>query len=134
MAHRIAVASGSPQPLGHNWVPRFLARHPDIHSKIEKKLDALRAKNTTISQLKEYFDRLKRIIKMHNIAPENIWNIDETGLGLGVCNNQIVIRTSKTNQIYNSTPESREWVTIIKIISVNGHYIKPLIIFTGSDL
>jgi len=60
--------------------------------------------------------------------------MDETGLGLGVCNNERVIRTSKTKRLYNSSPESREWVTVLEIISVTGHCTKPVIIFIDGAL
>jgi len=60
--------------------------------------------------------------------------MDETGLGLGICDNQIVIGTLETKRSYNSCPESREWVTIIEAISADGRCIKPLMIFTGGAL
>ena len=60
--------------------------------------------------------------------------MDETGLGLGVCNNERVIGTSKTKRSYNSSPESREWVTVLETISATGHCTKPVVIFTGGAL
>jgi len=55
--------------------------------------------------------------------------MDETSLGLGVYNNERVIRTSKTKHLYNSSPESREWVTVLETISITRHYTKPVVIF-----
>ena len=119
---------------GQNWVGRFLRRRPDLRSKIGKKIDTLRVKNTNPELLQAWFDSLKSLMRRVHFHPSNIWNIDETGIALGVCSNQRVIGLSGTTQTYIQTPENREWVSIIECISAIGKKITPVVIFKGKSL
>jgi DDE superfamily endonuclease len=60
--------------------------------------------------------------------------MDETGLALGLCKNQIVIRTSSTKYSYIKCPQDREWVSIIETISATGRRLRPICIFKGQSL
>jgi len=41
-----------------------------------------------------------------NIQIEDIWNMDETGIALGVCTNTQVLASSKKKKAYVKTPEN----------------------------
>jgi hypothetical protein len=61
--------------------------------------------------------------------------MDETGLALEACSNGRVIRSSSTKRTYKKAPaESREWVSILEVISADGKSIHPLVIFKGKSL
>ena len=60
--------------------------------------------------------------------------MDETGIALGVYNNQRVIGSLTTNYSYVQALENREWVLIIETISANGACTRPLVIFKGQTL
>jgi DDE superfamily endonuclease len=60
--------------------------------------------------------------------------MDESGLGLGRCSNQRVVGGSNTKRTYVQSPETREWVTIIEVISVYGRFLRPTVIFTGKSV
>jgi hypothetical protein len=130
----ICRASGSPTNVGKNWVPRFLQRHPDIKSKVGRKIESLRIQNTTPAALEDWFQLFQRVQDQYQVKPANIWNMDETGIALGVCNNQIVVGSSRTKSTYIQSPENREWVSIIETISAFGASIRPLVIFKGQSL
>ena len=119
---------------GHNWVGRFLARRPDLRSKIGKKIDTLRIQNTNPELLKLWFESLCSLMQRISVHHSNIWNMDETGIALGVCSNQRVIGSSSTTQTYIRTPENREWVSILECISAIGQKIAPVVIFKGKSL
>ena len=57
---------------GHNWVGRFLTRRPDLRSKIGKKIDALRIKNTNPELLQTWFESLQSLIRRIRVHPSNI--------------------------------------------------------------
>jgi hypothetical protein len=130
----ICKAAGSSPTIGINWVPRFLQRHPDIKSKVGRKIESLRIKNTTPDALQDWFELFRSIQDRYKVKPANIWNMDETGIALGVYNNQRVIGSSTTNYSYVQAPENREWVSIIETISANGACTRPLVIFKGQTL
>ena len=60
--------------------------------------------------------------------------MDESGLGLGRYTNQQVVGGSKSGRTYVKSPETREWVTIIEVISATGHALRPTVIFKGKDI
>ncbi|KAI1004118.1 hypothetical protein K3495_g4091 [Podosphaera aphanis] len=60
-----------------------------------------------------------------------MWNMDEQGLGLGICSNTMVIASSQVRRASVKSPENREWVSTLEAISATGKIIKPLVIFKG---
>ena len=130
----LASSSGASTQGGYSWISRFLRRRLEVISKIGKKIDTLRVKNTNPEVLQPWFERLRTVIQRINVTPANMWNIDETGIALGVCTNQRVIGSSKTAQTYVQTPENREWVSTIECVSANGKKINPVVIFKGKTL
>ena len=127
------VSSGG-EDCGHNWTQRFLKRRPELRAKIGTKIDTLRLKNTTPKKLRPWFDALQALIRRIGVKPLNIWNVDETGIALGVCNSHTILGTTATTKSYMQTPENREWVSIIECVSAIGKKIKPVIIFRGKSL
>ena len=58
--------------------------------------------------------------------------MDEHGIALGVCTNSRVLASSSKRRLYVKSLESREWVSIIKVVSPLGGFTRPLIIFKGT--
>jgi len=127
----VSKATGGPESIGQNWTDRFLHRHPKVHSKIGKKIHVLRLKTTTPEALEGWFGYVKTVRERYNIQCDNTYNMDETGIVLGVCNNQQIIGSSTSTTAYKKTPENREWVSIIETISATGRRLKALVIFKG---
>jgi hypothetical protein len=120
--------------IGQNWISRFIQRHPEIRSKVGKKIHGLRLQSTTPESLNRWFKHFNTVQERYSISWEHIYNMDETGLALGVCANQQVIGRVDTTQSYKATPENREWVSIIETISATGRRLQCLIIFKGNML
>ena len=110
MAVLISTVSGGPDTLGNNWVPRFLHRHPEIHTKVGVRINALRLQNTTPKALEAWSARLKRLQTDHQVDTANIWNMDKIGTALSVYINQTVVGSSSTTRSYKKSPNTREWV------------------------
>jgi hypothetical protein len=134
LAEQISTRSGGPTTVGQNWVSRFVKRHLDIQSKQGRKIDTRRIENTTPEALTDWFTLLKGVQDSYNVKLENIWNMDETGIALGVCKNQYVIGKASTSTTYIKSPESREWVSILETISAAGTKLRPVVIFKGKSL
>ena len=49
-----------------------------------------------------------------NVQQEDVWNMDEHGIGLGVCNNSRVLVASGKRKTDMQSPENREWVSILE--------------------
>jgi hypothetical protein len=134
MASFISRISGGSGTVGVNWVSRFLSRHPTIHTKVGAKIECLRIQNTSPAALEECFHLFQRVQLQNQVKEANIWNMDETGIALGVCSNQTVISSSSTKSFYIKRPENREWVSIIELISAGRRRIRSLVIFKGKAI
>jgi hypothetical protein len=62
---------------------------------------------------------------------EAVYNIDETGVALGVCSNSTVIADLTKKKANVKSPKDREWVSIIKCVSATGKRLRCAIIFKG---
>src|SRR5579862_2527064 len=71
------------EPFGRDWVPRFLAHHPQLQSARRKCIEAARIKDVSEAQLTKWFQDLRTVIDEHKIEPHNIYNMDESGFAIG---------------------------------------------------
>jgi hypothetical protein len=83
--------SASTIKIGQKWISRFVQRHPGIHSKVGKKIHGLRLQSTTPESLTRWFEHFKAIQERYQVPWHNVFNMDETGIALGVCANQRVV-------------------------------------------
>ena len=76
-----------------------------------------------------FFDILKEVLQKYHIPVENIYNMDEKGVQLGVGQRvyALVQRSQETvNQIEDG---NRELVTIIEAVCADGSVIPPSVVF-----
>ncbi|KAI0996858.1 hypothetical protein K3495_g11325 [Podosphaera aphanis] len=115
--------------IGKNWVYRFLSRHPQIKGMTGKPLDKARVQAATTETIDGFYSLFESVKRDFDVRLENIWNMDEHRLGLGMCTNQRVIGISNKSSTDRETPEDREWVSIVETVSVDGRKTRPLVIF-----
>ena len=134
MAIRILRMNGDTQPLGVKWVSYFLQRNTRVHSIVGRSIEASRARVATPEMIREFLELFERTRRCLNIPPEAVYNMDETGIALGVCNNAQVLASAHKKKAYIKSPENREWVSIIESVSATGQRLRPAIIFKGHHL
>ncbi|PSS32144.1 hypothetical protein PHLCEN_2v2100 [Hermanssonia centrifuga] len=119
-------------PVGDSWIQRFKARHPDLKIRWTSSLEACRARALNPTLVKEYFNIIHELIVKYHITPENIYNMDEKGLLLGIGKRvrAFVDRDQKT--LYQVGDGNRELVTVIECISADGHALRPSVIYQGA--
>jgi len=71
--------------LSNHWVDRFIRQHP------EPALESARAVNSTHGIIAVHFQRVQCQIRKLDILTKGIWNMDETGLAIGLCANGYVV-------------------------------------------
>jgi len=84
--------------------------------------------------VREFLERFERTRLRLNIPMDAVYNMDETGVALGVCTNTRVLASSLKKKAYVKSPEDREWVSIIKCVSATGKRLRCAIIFKGQHL
>jgi hypothetical protein len=134
MATLILRMNGDQNPLGKKWLLHFLQRNPRVASVIGKKIDAQRAEAATPKQVREFLERFERTRLRFNIPMDAVYNMDETGIALGVCTNSRVLASLLKKKAYVKSPEDREWVSIIECVLATGKRLRCVIIFKGNNL
>jgi hypothetical protein len=97
-----------------------------------KALDWDRHDRNIRDKITEWFDIMGPILNNPNVLPENVYNMDETGI-------MLCFLTSKKVLVGHDDPTNgrgagvkRELVTAIECISADGRVISPLIIWAAS--
>lgn len=121
--------------VGKNWVSRFVERH---HAKLQtywsKPLDSQRAKCLNPEAVRNWFAIVKVEIAEKNIAPENIYGMDESGFPPSNQGTSRVVGRRGMKIQHKQGTANRENVTAIVTICADGTHLNPLIIFKGKHL
>jgi len=134
MAIRILKSNGDRCPLGHKWVENFLHRQPRVSSVVGRSIETSRAGAAGSEAIQAFLELFERTVKRLDIQADDIWNMDETGIALGVCTNTRVLARAGKKKAYIKEPGNREWVSIIECISASGSKLKPMVVFKGKSL
>jgi hypothetical protein len=81
-----------------------------------------------------FFDLYFKTVKEYDIQDGDIYNMDEKGVMAGQIREEKVIVTANTRfaqKSFVTQDRSREWVTIISCISLDGRYLPLYVIFKG---
>ena len=120
MATRLLRMNGDHEPLGQLWIPHFIARNPRVASIVGRTIESARTTAASYETIRAFLELFERTRIELGIQYEDIWNMDETGVALGVCTNSQVVASSLKKKAYIKSPENREWVSIIETISAVG--------------
>ena len=126
--------NGDHEPLGQLWVPYFIARNPRVASVVGRTIESAHTTGANYETVRAFLELFERTRIELGIQYEDIWNMDETGVALGVCTNHQVLASSSKKKAYTKSPEDREWVSIIEACSATGIKLQCLVIFKGKHL
>jgi hypothetical protein len=121
----------SGQQVGGSWPKRFLKRHLDLRMKKTVGLEKARAKALNQVVVDEFFDMLADVIKEYSIQLENLYNMDEKGIQLGIGARITAMIDRDQKAVYSIEDGNRELVTIIEAICADGSILHPSVIFQG---
>ena len=120
-------------PIGHEWLYRFLNRRPAIQSIYTRQLEAARFEGATYEKVKAWFDAVALKFQERAYDNSNIWNMDESGFGIGESQATKVLVPLDRKQKYKIVVGKQEWVTVIECINAAGGALTPMIIFKGKN-
>ena len=129
MAEDLLRAKGDMQPLGKNWVQKFLSRHKEIKTKYIPPLDKERALAQDPQILKDWFELYGRIKAQYNVRDGDIYNMDEKGFLQGVIAKLRVLLSKYEAKNHMTQCGNREWTSLIECISLTGRVLRPFVIF-----
>ncbi|KAI1003195.1 hypothetical protein K3495_g5010 [Podosphaera aphanis] len=74
------------------------------------------------------------MLRDHKYSPTDIWNIDDSGFGIGEEQAMKVLVHLGSKQKHTAVGGKQEWVTVIECINAAGEALNPLLIFQGQDV
>ena len=136
---RVQIASSQhtaptePTTIGHEWLYRFLNRHPSLKGTYSRQLESARHKEATIENITAWFTAFQTRSTERNYELHNIYNMDETGFAVGGTQSTRIIVDSTQKSNWKVTAGKQEWVTVLECIDGAGGALPPLIIFKAQN-
>jgi hypothetical protein len=136
---RVQVASSqntireNPSPIGHEWIYRFLKRHPNFKGVYSRQLDSVRHKEATPEKISAWFDAFKARFNERKYELSDIYNMDETGFAVGETQSTRIIVDSTQKSNWKVTAGKQEWITVLECIDGAGGALPPMIIFKAQN-
>ena len=136
LAERCAEEEGNPllAELGPTWLRGFLDCHPTYSTKFAVTRDRQRALVSNPTIIKDYFQKLDKVLKMYVFKLENMYNMDEKGFLLGYNNRARVIVRHRWRMATETQDGSREWITVVECTSAVQFMLPPMIIYKGKGI
>jgi DDE superfamily endonuclease len=131
MATDLLIEKGGTEHLGVNWHLHFLNRHPDLKSKFVPPLDRNRCQAQDHEIFEHWFKLFLDQKARFEVLDNDIWNIDEKGVMMGVSGKTRVIIPKSSKNPHTTHPGNREWVTSTECISMAGKKLGSWTIFKG---
>lgn len=118
------------QMAGKCWLYSFLERHPQLRLRNPKATSIARAKGFNRPSVTKFFDLLASLMEKYCFSPNNIYNVDETGI-LTVPNKPSkVLALRGKKQVGSLTSAERGvLVTVETCISAAGVFVPPMFVF-----
>ncbi len=129
MVEDMLVRKGDTEPLGVNWIQKFLRHHPDIKSIYIPPLDKERSLAQDPEILSGWYSLFQSFKDEYNVQIEDIYNMDEKGFAQGVIGKLKVMISKYEKKKYMTQCGNREWVSLIECVSMDGRVLRPWIIF-----
>jgi hypothetical protein len=140
MAESILRFENILRTVGKEWHTNFIQRNPAIASMMGRPQESKRIGQATEEVVQKWFDSYNYEVTRYKVQPLNIHNIDEYGMGLGICSSHQVIGEAKKTkrgrprkETRTTASQTRVRVSIIECISATGFSPQPLIIFKGKS-
>ena len=120
------------KPPGKNWPRAFEKRHPELQARKVKSIDWKRHENNVYDKIVEWFDVIGQVLQEPAVLPENVYNMDETGVMLSMLGSVRVLVGRDDRRNYRGAGVKRTMVTAVECVSADGRALLPLIIWPAS--
>jgi hypothetical protein len=132
IARRRSTTDVAIKPPGKNWPKAFENRHPELNTRKVKAVGWNRHDNNIYDKIAHWFEVIGKELQDPVIVPENIYNMDETGIMLSMLGSVKVLVGKDDARNYRGAGVKRTMLTAIECISADGRSLLPLIIWPAS--
>jgi hypothetical protein len=133
VASRQTNTPSSTTVTGHEWLYRFLNRHPNLKATYSRQLESARHKEATSERISAWFDAFHTRVQERKYLPCNIYNMDEKGFAVGGTQSTRIIVDSAQKSNWKVTAGRQEWITVLECIDGAGGALPPMIIFKAQN-
>jgi hypothetical protein len=120
------------KPPGKNWPRAFEKRHPELQARKVKSIDWKRHENNVYDKIVEWFDVIGQVLEDPAVLPENVYNMDETGVMLSMLGSAKVLVGKDDLRNYRGTGVKRTMVTAVECVSADSRALLMLIIWPAA--
>ena len=137
IAERVAKDKGTlrKERISQGWWNRFMERQKDLSLRRGESISHVRMDAVNKETMDHYFLLLKDTLDEHNLRdkPEQIYNVDESGLPLDPKAPNIITEKGSKNVRYRQSGRKGQ-VTIVACSNAVGQTIPPMVIFDAKNL
>lgn len=120
---------------GWDWLKGFRKRNPSISLRTPEATSSARARAFNKVQIGKYFNNLEKVLDEHKFSPENIFNMDESGLSTVPSRNSKILATKGRKQVGVLTSAERgQHLTIVCCFNAIGTYVPPVLLFPRKNM
>lgn len=137
LAYHYALANDMDIPIfwstnklaSRDWLRAFMTRHPELSLRSPEATSLARSTAFNKHNVGEFFDNLHKVRSRYNYQPQDIYNVDETGLTT-VQKPVKVIAGKGTKQVGRITSAERgTLITVCCAVNAVGNSIPPFFIY-----
>jgi hypothetical protein len=132
IARQRSTTKKATKPPNKNWAQAFQKRHLALKSRRVRAMAWERHENNIYDKITHWFEVIGKVLEDPVILPENVYNIDETGVMLCMLGSITVLVSKDDPRDYRGAGVKRTMVTAIECISASGRPLLPMIIWPAT--
>lgn len=116
------------QTAGEDWYRSFMKRHPELSVRKPESTSLARNSSFNAINVGSFFKNLQNVMEKHKFGPQDIWNIDETGVTTTHKPSKVIAERG-VKQVGQATSQERgTLVTVCNGVNAIGNHIPPFMI------
>lgn len=108
------------KPPNKNWSRAFERRHPELKARKVRAIDWKRHEKNIHTKTTQWYQVIEGVVQHPAVRRENVYNMDETGVMLGVLGSVKVLVGKDDLRDYRGAGVKRTMVTAIECVSADG--------------